>query len=229
MYNGLKVSLVIPCYNEEDGIKSVLEDVPDVIDEVVVVDNNCTDRTAEIASKMGAKVVLETKQGYGAALKKGFLEASGDIISTLDADCMYPIESIPYLLKVLEKERLDFITVRRRPDCIRGLQSWIRYTGDVVLGMTMYFLFGVKVLDSQSGMWVFRKSILNKVNLISDGMPMSEEFKIEAFTNKEIMAKEIAQIYHDRRIGKSKLRLFRDGFGNLFFLFKKRFGMNEHK
>jgi hypothetical protein len=60
-------------------------------------------------------------------------------------------------------------------------------------------------------------------------MPMSEELKIEAFTNKDIRAKEIAQIYHDRRIGNSKLRVFRDGFGNLFFLFKKKFGMNERK
>lgn len=229
MYNGLKVSLVIPCYNEEDGIRAVLEDVPDVVDEVIVVDNNCTDRTAEIASEMGAKVVHEIKQGYGAALKKGFSEASGDIISTLDADGMYPIEGIPYLIKVLEKENLDFISVRRRPDRVRGLQSWIRYTGDVVLSMTMYFLFGVKILDSQSGMWVFRKSILNKVRLTSDGMPLSEEFKVEVFTNKGIRAREIAQIYHDRRIGKSKLRLFQDGFGNLLFLFKKRFGMNEHR
>ncbi len=229
MHNNLKISLVIPCYNEEEGIAAVLEDVPEIVDEVVVVDNNCTDRTAEIALKMGAKVALETKQGYGAALKKGFNEASGDIIATLDADGMYPIEGIPYLVKVLEKEKLDFITVRRRPDCMRSLQSWIRYSGDIVLCLFTYLLFGVKTLDSQSGMWVFRKSILDNVNLVSDGMPLSEELKIEAFTNKKIRAKEIAQIYHDRRIGNSKLRVFRDGFGNLFFLFKKRFGMNEHK
>ncbi len=229
MYNNLKVSLVIPCYNEEGGIKAVLEDVPDVVDEVLVVDNNCTDGTAEIASKMGATVVSETKQGYGAAIKKGFSEVTGDMIVTLDADGMYPIEAIPYLVKILEKEELDFITVRRRPDCIRGVQSWIRYFGDLVLCLFMYLLFGVKTLDSQSGMWVFRKSILSKIRLVSDGMPLSEELKIEAFTNKKINAKEIAQIYHDRRIGKSKLRVFRDGFGNLFFLFKKRFGMDEYK
>lgn len=228
MYNNLKVSLVIPCYNEEGGIKAVLEDVPDVVDEVLVVDNNCTDGTAEIASKMGATVVSETKQGYGAAIKKGFSEVTGDMIVTLDADGMYPIEAIPYLVKILEKEELDFITVRRRPDCIRGVQSWIRYFGDLVLCLFMYLLFGVKTLDSQSGMWVFRKSILSKIRLVSDGMPLSEELKIEAFTNKKINAKEIAQIYHDRRIGKSKLRVFRDGFGNLFFLFKKRFGMDEY-
>lgn len=224
MYNNLKISLVIPCYNEEAGIAAVLEDVPNIVDEVIVVDNNSTDRTAEIASKMGAKVVSETKQGYGAAYKKGFAETTGDVIATLDADGMYPIEGIPYLVNRLEKENLDFITVRRRPDTMRGLQSWIRYSGDVVLCIFTYLLFGVKMLDSQSGMWIFRKSVLNKVKLTSDGMPLSEEFKIEAFTHQGIRAKEIAQIYHDKRIGNSKLNLFRDGFGNLFFLFKKRYG-----
>jgi glycosyltransferase involved in cell wall biosynthesis len=229
MYNSLKVSLVIPCYNEEDGIRAVLEEVPDVVDEVVVVDNNCTDRTADVALSMGAKVVSETRQGYGAAYKKGFSETSGDIITTMDADGMYPIESIPYLLKVLEKENLDFITVRRVADRVRTPASWLRYFGDVVLAIAMYFLFGVKIFDSQSGMWVFRKLILNKINLVSDGMPLSEELKIEAFSHKEIRAKEITQIYHIKRIGQSKLRLFRDGFGNLFFLFKKRFIINRHK
>ncbi len=229
MYNNLKVSLVIPCYNEEEGIKSVLEDVPDVVDEVLVVDNNCTDRTAEIASEMGARVVPEVKQGYGAAYKKGFSEASGDIITTLDADGMYPIEAIPYLVKILEKENLDFITVRRMPDRTRNPESWLRYFGDVALAVAMNVLFGIKIFDSQSGMWIFRKSIFDKIRLVSDGMPLSEELKIEAFTNKEIRSKEIAQIYHIKRIGNSKLRVFRDGFGNLFFLFKKRFGMNERK
>jgi glycosyltransferase involved in cell wall biosynthesis len=225
MYNNLKISLVIPCYNEEDGIQSVLEDVSDVVDEVIVVDNNCTDKTAEIASKMGAKVIAESKQGYGAAYKKGFSEASGDIITTLDADGMYPIEGIPYLVKILEKENLDFITVRRRPDCMRSFQSWVRYIGDIVLCIFTYIFFNVKTLDSQSGMWIFRKSVLDKVTLTSDGMPFSEEFKIEAFTNREVRAREIAQIYHDKRIGNSKLRVFQDGFGNLFFLVKKKFGM----
>lgn len=225
MYNDLKVTLVIPCYNEEAGIAAVLEDVPDVVDEVIVVDNNSTDGTVGIASQMGARVVSETRQGYGAAYKKGFSEVTGDVVVTLDADGMYPIEGIPYLVKKLEKEGLDFITVRRRPDCMRSFQSCVRYLGDVVLCIFTYLLFGVKTLDSQSGMWIFRKSILNKINLTSDGMPFSEEIKIEAFLHKEIRAREIAQIYHDKRIGNSKLRLFEDGFGNLFFLFKKKFGM----
>ncbi len=65
------VTLVMPCYNEEEGVKQVIESLPDGIDEIVVVDNNCTDRTAEVASALGARVIPEPRRGYGAAYKAG--------------------------------------------------------------------------------------------------------------------------------------------------------------
>ena len=104
MHKGHTISVVIPCYNEEDGIGVTLADMPDVVDEVMVVDNNCTDRTAEIATAMGAKVVCEPKPGYGAAYKAGFLAATGDIIVTMDGDATYPRAFIPVLLDVLIDE-----------------------------------------------------------------------------------------------------------------------------
>jgi glycosyltransferase involved in cell wall biosynthesis len=89
---------------------------------------------------MGARVVPETKQGYGAAYKKGFSEASGDIITTLDADGMYPIEAIPYLVKILEKDKLDFITVRRMPDRTRTPESWLRYSPECGFSEGLYLI-----------------------------------------------------------------------------------------
>ena len=63
MHRDLTISVVIPCYNEEGGIREVLARVPKSVDEVVVVDNNCTDRTAEVAASMGARVVAEKTPG----------------------------------------------------------------------------------------------------------------------------------------------------------------------
>jgi hypothetical protein len=229
MYKNSKVSLVIPAYNEEKGIEAVIREVPAIIDETIVIDNASTDRTAEIASRLRTKVVLERRRGYGAAYKKGFQEASGDIIVTLDADGMYPVKAIPYLVEVLVKESLSFITVQRRNDWIRRisdwtLENWFRYFGNIILGLFIYAVFGIKLRDSQSGMWVFRKGILNDLHLTSDSWSFSEELKIEVFLNKKLRAKEIAQPYSNKRIGTSKLDLFPDGFANLAFLFKKRFG-----
>jgi len=71
MHRGRRISLVIPCYNEELGVSAVIARVPAAVDEVVVVDNGCTDRTAEVARSLGARVVVETRRGYGAAYKAG--------------------------------------------------------------------------------------------------------------------------------------------------------------
>ena len=77
MRHNLKLSLVIPCYNEEDGVRQVIGRSPREIDEIVVVDNNCTDRTAEVARGLGAVVVAEPRPGYGAAYKAGLRAATG--------------------------------------------------------------------------------------------------------------------------------------------------------
>ncbi len=67
MLQGMRICAVIPCFNEEDGIRQVLARMPREVDEVVVVDNASTDRTAEEARAAGARVVAESRRGYGAA------------------------------------------------------------------------------------------------------------------------------------------------------------------
>ncbi len=223
MHRDHTVSVVIPCYNEEEGIQVTLADMPDVVDEVIVVDNNCTDRTAEVAAAMGAKVVCESKPGYGAAYKAGFRAASGDIIVTMDGDATYPRAFIPVLLDVLIEENLDFISCDRTGHKADEANSPLRVLGNFVLNLTMFALFFVWLKDSQSGMWVFRRSILPELELTSDEMAFSEELKIEAFSKRNLRARELP-IYYKARIGESKLNLWRDGFANLLFLFRKRLG-----
>jgi hypothetical protein len=102
----------------------------------------------------------------------------------------------------------------------KGSMSAKHRFGNWVLSMTFRVLFRVKVQDSQSGMWVFHKSILKDLDIRSDGMSMSEELKIEAF--KKFKAAEIPINYRPR-VGEVKLSSWKDGLGNLKYLFKKRF------
>lgn len=220
MYNNCKISVVIPCYNEGDGIKAVMADMPPFVDEVVVVDNNSTDHTAETAQGLGAVVVLEPKQGYGAAYKTGLKTAKGDIIVTMDGDANYPRNFIPVLLDIMFDEDIDFISCDRTGHKDRP-SPFLRVFGNWILSTVMGLLFFVRIRDSQSGMWVFKQHLLEQMKLTSDEMAFSEEIKIEAFTNKSIRAKELP-IYCKNRVGDSKLRMWRDGFANLIFLFKKR-------
>ncbi len=224
MYKNHRISLVLPCFNEEHGLPEVFRDLPASVDEVVVVDNNSTDRTIEIARNFGAVVVRESRQGYGAAYKTGLRRATGDIIVTMDGDGTYPRNFIPILLDVMIDEGFDFITCDRTGHKDKP-SNWLRVFGNDVLNFFILLLFWFRVRDSQSGMWVFRRSILRHLNLTSDGMAFSEEVKLEAMSKKKLIRAKELPIYYKERHGVSKLRIWRDGFYNLFFLFRKRLGL----
>lgn len=222
MIRDRKVSVVIPCYNEEDGVRHVVEGMPKCVDEIVVVDNNSTDRTGEVARSLGARVVFVKTPGYGAAYKAGLPAATGDIITTLDGDGSYPSDAIQPLVEELLDRKLDFISGCRFPLKNPKAMPFTNQVGNSVLTLAMFVLFGKPVKDSQSGMWVFRREILKDLRLTSDGMPLSEEIKIEALMKK--FKFEEVHIEYLERIGDVKLRKWKDGWENLVFLVRKRFG-----
>jgi hypothetical protein len=98
--------------------------------------------------------------------------------------------------------------------------------GNWMLSTTGRVLFMARIKDSQSGMWIFKKSILPRLKLTSDGMPLSEEIKIEAFTKSDLKSREVP-IEYRVRVGDVKLSSWKDGWRCLKFLFKKRFGVAE--
>lgn len=222
MLKGRKVSIIIPCLNEEEAIGEVLEAVPAYVDEVIVVDNNSSDRTVEVARAHGAKIVREDVRGYGRAYKKGFALATGDIIVTLDGDHSYPVDAISYLLEAYDHMGVKFLSASRFPMLSRDAMDFKHYVGNKILSLVMSLLFLRRVRDSQSGMWVFARDVLERMKLESDGMAFSEEVKAEAIRDKSIGFREIPILYSSR-IGRKKLRPWRDGWANLVFLFKKRF------
>lgn len=103
MHAGKKVSVVVPAYNEEETIGAVVEDFlgHPAVDEVLVVDNNCRDRTAAIATEKGARVVPESAAGYGCALKAGMRAASGDLLILVEADGSFLAHDIDKFLAYL--------------------------------------------------------------------------------------------------------------------------------
>ena len=228
--NKKKISVVIPALNEETAIEQTIKGVPeselnkmgyDV--EILIVDNGSTDRTAEISKNAGARVIYEPRRGYGRAYRTGFEHATGDIIATADADLTYPVEDIPQFVKILNDEELDFITTNRLADTNDGAMSFQNKLGNFGLTMATRLLFPVNIKDSQSGMWIFRRNILENLSLKSDGMALSQEIKLRASYFAKCRWKEIP-IKYKVRVGEVKLRKWRDGFQNLSHLIKLRFG-----
>lgn len=222
MHRELKISVVIPCYNEEEGVRHTISELPSCVDEIVVVDNNSTDRTAEVARSMGARVVPEKRKGYGAAYQAGLPAATGDVIVTLDGDGTYPADQIPELVDFLVDHKLDFVSASRFPLKNPRAMNFSNKVGNGILTVGMAVLYGKPVRDSQSGMWVFRRAVYPKLRLTSDGMAFSEEIKIEAIRHREVRFAEYSVDYRPR-VGEVKLDKWRDGFNNLYFLVKKRF------
>lgn len=214
----MNISVIIPAYNEEKGIAKTIEKIPKEVFEIIVVDNNSTDKTAEIAKKLGARVVKETKQGYGYALQRGFREARGDIIVTLDADGQYPGEKILELVDYFEKNNLDFLNCSRFPLQNKNYLSFTRVLGNIFLTLIANILFALKLKDSQSGMMIFKKDILKKINLESGDMPLSQELKIKTILAGFKFA-EINIPYYSRE-GESKLFPIKHGIKNTLYLFK---------
>lgn len=223
MHRDLTLSVVIPCYNEEDGIRQVLGRIPKCVDEVVVVDNNCTDRTAEVATSLGARVVAEKTPGYGAAYKAGFKAATKDVIITFDGDGTYPPEEIPRLVDQMADRGWDFLSASRFPLVDPRAMHLTNRLGNGVLTVAAAVLFFKPIRDSQSGMWVFRRKGLERMRLTSDGMAFSEEIKLEALIQGLKFGE--GHIPYGERIGEVKLQKWRDGYENLMFLVRKRFGL----
>lgn len=219
------VTIVIPTLDEEQGLPRVLQALPiqalrqaghEV--QVLVVDGGSLDRTREVAEAWGARV-MRVRRGYGRQYRAAFATVPRGVVATLDADATYPAQRLADLVDLLLRQELDFLTVNRfagmDPQAMSGLHNF----GNSVLSGVTRTLFGVPVADSQSGMWVFRREILPYLHLHADGMAFSEELKIEAFLR--FRAREVPGTYATR-VGRAKLRSYRDGLGNLFYLFLKK-------
>jgi len=222
MHRDLTITVVIPCYNEEHGIREVIGRMPEAVDEIVVVDNNCTDRTAEVATSLGARVVPEKTPGYGAAYKTGLAAATRDVVVTMDGDGTYPPEEITRLVDHLVDRGWDFLSASRFPLSDSRAMQFSNRVGNWVLTVAAAVLFGKAIRDSQSGMWVFRRNALERLRLTSDGMAFSEEIKLEALLKGLRFGED--HIPYGVRTGEVKLQKWRDGWYNLSFLVRKRFG-----
>lgn len=176
--------------------------------------------TVEIGKKFGARVFREAQQGYGYAYHKGFAEAKSDIFVTMDGDGTYPVEEIERLLNILEDEKLDFISACRFPLQNSQNMDVVSKFGNWVLTTVTEVLFRYRLKDSQSGMWVFRSNTLPKLVLESNGMPFSEEIKVEAI-RRGLNFKEVHIPYYER-YGEKKIKKFRDGMRNLIHLFRMK-------
>jgi glycosyltransferase involved in cell wall biosynthesis len=139
-----RVTVVLPCLNEEESLPAVLAALP-VGYQALVVDNNSTDDTAAVAARQGARVVVERRAGYGAAVHAGVLAATTPIVAVIDADGSMDPRDLPRLVAALE-DGADLAIGRRRP--VAGLHwPWVARVGTAVMSWRLRTRHGLPVHD----------------------------------------------------------------------------------
>lgn len=217
------LSVVIPAYNEEQGIAQIMNRVLSVREnltkigvdelELLVVDDGSKDRTAEIARGIASQnsgvvvVTHEVNKGYGGALKTGFSRAKGELIGFLDADGTYPPEYFPQLCQAV-LSGCDLVIGSR----MAGAESQMpvtRRVGNVFFASLLTLLGWQRITDSASGMRVFRREVLPQVYPLPNGLNLTPVMSTRA-VHEGIQMSEIP-IPYSERVGRSKLSVIRDG------------------
>jgi len=216
------VSVVIPCLNEEGNIEacvhSALEAMAEAgIDgEVIVADNASDDRSAELATAAGARVVREERRGYGSAYLAGFGAARGTYIVMGDADLTYDFGEIPRFLAELE-DGADLVMGNRMDNIQPGAMPWLhRYVGNPVLSRFLNVLYDTGVRDAHCGMRALRRDKLPVLDLRTPGMEFASEMVIRA-ARRGLVIRQFPIEYRPRG-GESKLDTWSDGWRHLRFL-----------
>jgi hypothetical protein len=214
------LSVVIPAYNEQDGIAQIIERVLPIrsdlqkvgVDdlELIVVDDGSRDQTADIAARYAQVCLIRhvVNQGYGAALKTGFGRARGNLLGFLDADGTYPPEHFPDLCRVALAEEADLVIGSR----MAGAESEmpiVRRIGNFIFANLVSLLGARRISDSSSGMRVIRREALPRLYPLPDGLNFTPVMSTRAL-HEDITMCEVPIPYKER-VGRSKLSVVRDG------------------
>jgi len=232
----LKISVVIPSYNESLNIGNVISATVEALEkiglpfEIIVVDDGSVDMTGEIARACGARVISYKRNfGKGHALRSGFRAAEGDIIVTVDADfSSNPQEIEKLVLPLMKGTDIVFGTRFSEKSNVRPYAtSRIMRLGNKLLNLTILLMTGRSITDSQTGFRAFNRKILNNLNLASNGFEVETEITVKALSSGFSFEEVPITSFPPRSYHASKMNVFRDGFRILKRIIRSSFEMES--
>jgi glycosyltransferase involved in cell wall biosynthesis len=213
----IQVSIIIPAYNEEKTIGTVIGEVSEIMGvyglpyEIIVV-NDCSTDDTEMVALSGRKATIitnESNRGKGYCLRKALRYARGDIIVTLDADGEHKPKEIPDLLNALF-EGNDIVSGSRFLSKRIGSTTRIHQVGNFIFNTAIMVLTGRPVSDSQTGFRALKRDIAEGLNLQSDGYEIETEIIVKSLRNGFLL-KEVPITVERRKYNMSKIKILRDG------------------
>ncbi len=221
------LAVLMPCLNEEENIGFCVEQANKYLishnlnGEILIVDNNSTDRSALIAIEKGATVISESRQGYGRALRTGLEMANSEIIIFSDCDSTYDLSDLDPLFLPLRDNHVDFITGDRFAGKMeKGAMNVLHKIGVTFLSWCGRKRFGVTINDFHCGIRGIRKDALDKCSFHTDGMEFATEMIAEASRKGLRIAEVSVPLKVSQKKRRSKLHTVRDGFRHLWYIIK---------
>ena len=214
-YKNKKIAVLIPCYNESKTIEKVVKDYKKVLPEadIYVYDNNSKDDTDKIASKAGAIVRYEYKQGKGNVIRSMFKQIDADCYLMIDGDDTYPKENAREMCELVLDGRADMVIGDRLSSTYftENKRPFHNFGNRLVRGL-INTLFKSNVRDIMTGYRAFSYDFVKTFPVLSKGFEIETEMTIHAL-DKNFLLKEIPVEYRDRPAGSvSKLNTYKDGF-----------------
>lgn len=210
-----KIAVLVPCYNEAQTIKKVVEDFKRVLPQAViyVYNNNSTDDTAKIAAEAGAIVRNEYKQGKGNVIRRMFREIDAECYIMTDGDDTYPAEFAPQMSDMVLNKNCDMVVGDRLSSTYfqENKRPFHNFGNDIVR-KSINFLFKSKIKDIMTGFRAFSYQFVKTFPVLSTGFEIETEMTIHA-VDKNMAVGNVVIDYRDRQEGsESKLNTFSDGF-----------------
>ncbi len=218
----VRIAVLLPTLNEAANIESVITEVRVTVPEaeIVVIDGLSKDKTIEIAKRLGATVLMETRKGKGFAIMTAFEKVDADYIFMIDADLTYPVKEIPHFLELLQSQKADVVMGSRLTGNLEaGSMPLVNNIGNRMICLTASVLYLKWVNDVCTGMWGFNRKAYKSI------IVKAHTFELECNLFAQAVKKGLkiieVPISYARRGGESKVQLI-DGVKDCWFLLKER-------